>query len=152
MKIEADPVVTRAAQPTSRWRARARVLMDHSAVRYVIIGVLSAAADFGLLYALHGWLRVPVSVASFISVAIAFVFNFALNRVWSFRSRAPVAGQLTRYVVLGCVNWVLTAILVTLFTRLGLYYLVAKAVALVLTTLSNYLLYRMWVFADRRQR
>jgi putative flippase GtrA len=52
---------------------------------------------------------------------------------------------------LGCVNWVLTAILVTVFSWGGLNYLIAKAVALVMTTASNYLLYRVWVFSDRRR-
>jgi putative flippase GtrA len=152
METEADAAVASPAQPVGGWRARLKTAMDHSAVRYVIIGVVSAAADFGLLYALHGWLGLPVPIAAFISVATAFVLNFMLNRVWSFRSTAPVAGQFSRYVLLGCFNWVLTAVLVTLFTRMGLYYLVAKAIALVLSTASNYLVYRVWVFADRQRQ
>lgn len=131
-------------------RRRVAAIVDHTAFRYVVIGVLSAAADFGLLYGLHGGLGVPVPIASFVSVALAFVLNFALNRIWSFRSQAPVVGQFGKYLFLGCVNWVLTAILVTAFTALGLNYLIAKAIALVLTTGSNYMLYRLWVFKDRR--
>ena len=150
MEAETEALVASPTQPFGPWRTRVNVAMDHSAVRYLVIGVLSAAADFGLLYLLHGWLGLPVPIAAFIAVAIAFVLNFALNRVWSFRSKAPVVGQFSRYFLLGCVNWVLTAILVTLFTWGGLYYLAAKAVALVLTTASNYLLYRIWVFADKR--
>lgn len=125
--------------------------MRHTAVRYVIAGVVSAAADFGLLYLLRGWLGLPVMAAAFIAVSTAFLLNFALNRAWSFRSTAPVAGQISRYFALACVNWVLTAIMVGLFTWAGLYYLIAKAITLVLSTAGNYLLYRTWVFADRHR-
>jgi putative flippase GtrA len=142
MSVEVESVDVR--------RNRVVAVVEHSAFRYVVIGGLSAAADFGLLYALHDRLGVPVGIAAFIAVTLAFVFNFALNRIWSFRSQAPVVGQFGKYLFLGCVNWVLTAILVTLFTALGLNYLVAKAIALVLTTGSNYMLYRLWVFKDRR--
>ncbi|MDG6100852.1 GtrA family protein [Dactylosporangium aurantiacum] len=142
MSVEMDSVDVR--------RGRVAAVVEHSAFRYVVIGVLSAGIDFGLLYALHGGLGVPVGIAAFIAVTLAFFCNFALNRIWSFRSQAPVVGQFGKYLFLGCVNWVLTAILVTAFTALGLNYLVAKAIALVLTTGSNYLLYRVWVFKDRR--
>ncbi|MET7420450.1 GtrA family protein [Dactylosporangium sp. NPDC005555] len=131
-------------------RGRIGAVVEHSAFRYLVIGVLSAAADFGLLYGLHGGLGVPVGIAAFIAVTLAFFCNFALNRIWSFRSQAPVVGQFGKYFFLGCVNWVLTAILVTAFTAMGLNYLIAKAIALVLTTGSNYMLYRLWVFKDRR--
>ncbi|MER7001473.1 GtrA family protein [Dactylosporangium sp. NPDC000555] len=151
MKPQAGPAAATTAGLTSTWRASVGAAMRHSAVRYVITGVVSAAADFGLLYLLHEWLGLPVSVAAFIAVSTAFFLNFALNRVWSFRSTAPVAGQISRYFLLACVNWVLTTIMVGLFTWAGFYYLIAKAIALVVTTASNYLLYRLWVFADRRR-
>jgi putative flippase GtrA len=150
MDVEATGIVGATGQP-GIWRARVVAGVEHSAFRYAVIGVLSAAADFGLLYGLHGMLGVPVPVAAFVAVALAFLINFLLNRVWSFRSKAPVVGQFARYLTLGCVNWVLTAILVTVFSWGGLNYLIAKAVALVMTTASNYLLYRVWVFSDRRR-
>jgi putative flippase GtrA len=148
--MRVEPAVTGAAEeagPVPPWYA---AVLEHTAFRYVVIGVLSAGVDFGLLYVLHAGLGVPVPVAAFVAVALAFVCNFALNRIWSFRSQAPVVGQFGRYVFLGAVNWVLTAVLVGGLTAFGMHYLVAKVIALVLTTASNYLLYRVWVFADRR--
>ncbi len=123
----------------------------HSAFRYVVTGVVSAAADFGLLFALHGWLRAPLPVATFVAVALAFLLNYAMNRIWSFGSTARVGPEFSRYLILAGTNWVLTAVMVSVFTWAGLYYLLAKAVTLVLTTAYNYLLYRVWVFAGRRR-
>jgi putative flippase GtrA len=152
MPTQAEPAVVPPAGPTKVWRLRVSAAMRHSAFRYAVTGVLSAGADFGLLYALHSLLGLALPIAAFIAVAAAFVFNYLLNRVWSFGSNAPVGREFVRYVLLGCVNWVLTAILVSLLTSAGLYFMVAKMITLVLTTGGNYLLYRVWVFAGRYQR
>jgi putative flippase GtrA len=131
-------------------RIWAGVLARHSAVRYLIIGGLSAAADFGLLVLLHGWLGVWLPLATLVAVVTAFLLNFALNRVWSFGSTAPIVRQFSRYLILGCGNWTFTVIGVAALSWLGLEYLVAKTVTLVLATTVNYLAYRVWVFADHR--
>lgn len=124
----------------------------HSAFRYVVTGVISAGVDFGLLYLLHGLLGAPLSISAFVAVALAFILNYVMNRIWSFGSTARVGREVTRYISLACTNWVLTAILVDVLARFGMEYLIAKAITLALTTASNYLLYRVWVFADRRPR
>jgi len=123
-----------------------RVLFEHSLVRFLLIGGASAALDTGVLYLLHGVLGVVLPVATFIAVVAAFGFNFTLNRIWSFGSQSPVAGQFGRYLLLAAGNWVLTVALVTGLSALGLHYVVAKIITLAIASALNYVGYRMWVF------
>src|SRR2546430_2271136 len=147
-RMAADADVISASPAAVSWRARGAAVLRHSAFRYLVIGGVSAAADFGLLFALHGWLRLWLPAATLIAVVTAFVLNFMLNRVWSFGSTAPIVRQFSRYFLLGCGNWLLTVGMVAALNWFGLNYLVAKTGTLVLASRINYLAYRLWVFDD----
>lgn len=123
-----------------------RVLYEHSLVRFLLIGGASAALDTGVLYLLHGVLGIALPVATLMAVMVAFVFNFTLNRIWSFGSESPVGRQFGRYLLLAVGNWCLNVALVTGLTALGLHYVVAKIITLAIASAANYVGYRVWVF------
>lgn len=120
---------------------------EHSLLRYLVIGVLSFAADAGTLYLTHGVLHMWLPLATTIAYAIAFIINFGLNRAWAFESSSPVGRQLTRYIGLVLVNYLLTLAIVTGLAGLGLVYLLAKVIATGVTVALNYVAYRTWVFS-----
>ncbi|BFV58772.1 hypothetical protein KCMC57_up38760 [Kitasatospora sp. CMC57] len=130
---------------TSR-KGRIRTLLGHSAVRFLIAGVISASVDMGMLFLLHGVLNVPLALATFAGVLTSFAVNFLLNRLWSFGSSAPVAGQSVRYLLMAGCNWVGTVLMVSLLVKLGLFYLLARALTLAVLSVVNYVGYRRWVF------
>src|SRR5262245_8808335 len=117
-----------------------------SAVRFLVVGVLSVAVDAGALYVLHGVLHVWLPVATALAFLVAFVVNFGLNRVWAFKTAGNVGRQLRRYLSLVLINLVLTVILVQGLTWLGLPYLVAKGVTSALLAIANYIVSRKWIF------
>lgn len=123
-----------------------RVLYEHSSVRFLLIGGASAALDTGVLYLLHGVLGVLLPVATLLAVVVAFLFNFTLNRIWSFGSESPMGRQFGRYLLLAVGNWGLNVALVTGLTALGLHYVVAKIITLAIASAINYVGYRVWVF------
>jgi putative flippase GtrA len=123
-------------------------LYSHSAVRYLVIGGASAALDAGLLWLLHGVWDVALPVATFVAVATAFFFNFALNRMWSFGSTSPVGTQFAKYLALGVLNWLANVAGVTGLAALGMHYLVAKVLVVAVVTVLNYVVYKAWVFRD----
>jgi putative flippase GtrA len=118
----------------------------HSAVRFLLVGGLSAGIDAGLLVLLHGVLGVWLPLATYLAVATSFVVNFSVNRFWSFHSFHPVGRQLYRYLILAAGNWAFTVAMVTGLVWLGLHYLVAKAFTLAVAAVLNYIGYRLWVF------
>jgi putative flippase GtrA len=132
--------------PRSTLPALGRRAYRHSLFRFLVSGGLCAALDAGLLFLLHGVIGVQLSVATLVAVMLAFFANFTLNRFWSFGSRTYVGSQFVRYLVLGAANWAFTVLAVTGLAYLGLYYLLAKMITLVVAAAGNYIAYRLWVF------
>jgi putative flippase GtrA len=132
-----------------RGRRRWKALFTHSLPRFLVSGVASVVVDMGLLYLLHGVLGMWLPAAVFTSTASSFALNFGLNRMWSFGNvTTPAGGQMVRYLLLAGINWVLTVLMVSGLVWLGLFYLVAKAVTVLINSAINYFAYRFWVFAE----
>lgn len=135
-----EPVVEPVAEP------RRRGLLQSSLVRFVAAGVTSTTVDMAVLYLLHGVFHVQLTVSTFAAVLAGFVTNFLLNRIWAFESTSPVGGQTARYLVMAVGNWLATVLLVDGLVKSGVFYLLARAVTLVLLSAVNFLGYKHWVF------
>ncbi|MEF2527550.1 MULTISPECIES: GtrA family protein [Streptomyces] len=121
-------------------------LLGHSAVRFLVAGVSSATVDMGVLFLLHGLLHLPLAPSTFTAVLAGFVTNFLMNRIWAFGSSSAVGKQSLRYITMAVGNWVGTVLLVGGLVKLGLFYLLARALVLVVLSVVNYLGYKHWVF------
>jgi putative flippase GtrA len=128
-----------------RWVAQ---LGSHSAPRFVVVGGLSLAADIAMLALLHGVLAVPLLVATTIAFTVASIINFSFNRQWVFEGgrHGRTRKQLIRFYALVGLNLVSTLLITGGLSALGLLYLNAKLVAVVVNAVANYFLYRAWVF------
>ncbi|WP_189916054.1 GtrA family protein [Kitasatospora xanthocidica] len=135
----------------SETSAKGRVagLLGHSAVRFLASGVTSTVMDMGTLYVLHGVLRLPLALSTLAGVLAGFTVNFLLNRIWAFGSSSPVGKQTVRYMLLASANWISTVLLVGGLVKLGLFYLLARAIPLVILSVVNYFGYKYWVFRDK---
>jgi membrane-associated phospholipid phosphatase/putative flippase GtrA len=75
------------------------------------------------------------------------VTNYLANRWWSFESRAPVAGEASRYAIVSGASAIANSVGVELFVRAGVSYawawLAMRALVFALLTLP---LFRLWVF------
>ncbi|HLL68692.1 MAG TPA: GtrA family protein [Micromonosporaceae bacterium] len=117
-----------------------------SGVRFLAVGMLSFAADAGALFVLHGLLHVWLPAATTLAFAAAFVVNFGLNRLWSFRTSGQVGRQVWRYVWLVLANLAVTVVLVQGLVWAGIPYLGAKVATTGLLSVINYLVSRRWIF------
>lgn len=122
-------------------------LWSSSLVRYLVMGGLSFAFDFGLLYALYDMAEVPLAVATPTAFLASFVVTYTLQRLFAFRASDAVAPSVVRYALLVVANTVLTTGIVALADSLGWSWAVGKVVAVAVTTVGNYFAYRHWVFA-----
>jgi putative flippase GtrA len=95
---------------------------------------------------------VVLVLATAVSFAASVVVNYSLNHVWSFDAGRLSWRRLSRYGVLVAVNLALTLALVGGLTELGVFYLVAKGIAVVLGAVINFTGYRYWVFSETRRR
>lgn len=136
------------AEPTVE-EPRRRNLLDlirHSAIRYLIVGGLSFLVDFGLLVLLHevfGWLVSAATATAFLS---SLVFNFIVQRKFSFDSGHKTHVSMVRYGLLVVANTVASVVIVELLTPTALGYMGGKIISTTAMTVWNYFLYRHWVF------
>jgi putative flippase GtrA len=125
-----------------------RLLLAHQVTKFLVVGVLSYAADIAVLYVAHGRAHLALWLATSIAYACGLLANFALNRVVTFRSTAPLHRQMGRYAALLVANYLVTLALVTGLTAAGLPYLGSKTICVALLAIVNFAAYRHWVFSD----
>lgn len=114
-------------------------------VRFLVVGVTSAAIDVGLLTGLHELLGVAIPVATTIGFWTALVVNFSLNRRWSFGS-TRVGTPMVRYGVLVVVTYLFHLAMVTGGDAIGVPYAIAKLAAIALGAVGTFVAYDRWVF------
>jgi putative flippase GtrA len=124
----------------------------HSATRFLAVGIVSYGFDLGVLAALHSGLGMPLALATTLAFLSTLALNFGLNKAFAFRSRALAGPAFVRYLILVAVNYATTLIMVTGLAWLGLSYVVAKTLAVVVNAVMNYFAYRHWVFQEKSTR
>ena len=122
------------------------MLADSSVVRFLMVGGLSFALDLGILAILHEIFGVDLWIATPIAFVTSLVFNFLLQRLFTFRATNHRAVSAAKYLLLVVFNIVVSDLIVTGFDAQGWSYVAGKVTATVLTTVWNYLLYRHWIF------
>ncbi|MFX1818796.1 GtrA family protein [Pseudarthrobacter sp. CC4] len=137
-----------AAPPVPRL---AMVLYRHPVVRFLAVGGLSFALDLGLLAVLHEGFGVDLWIATPIAFVVSLVFNFLLQRVFTFQATNKGSVSAAKYLLLVLLNIVVSDVIVTGFDAVGWSYVLGKTTATTLTTVWNYFLYRHWIFRREPQ-
>lgn len=117
--------------------------------RYLIIGGASYLVEISLLYALSSLLLFSNLISVGISFWIGLLVAFGLQKFIAFRSPSTssrmIARQLFLYGLLILVNYTFTLLFVHVTaTLLGL--LLARTIAIVITTTWNFFIYKKVIF------
>lgn len=139
-----EPMPSASSSPRG---GRLSKLWASSLVRYLVMGGLSFAFDFGLLWLLHDIAGVPLTVATPTAFLASFVVTYTLQRLFAFRATDSVAPSVVRYALLVAANTALTTGIVAAADSVGWSWVWGKVVAVAITTVGNYFAYRHWVFA-----
>jgi len=116
-------VVERLPSPLNR-------VLPPSLLGFALINGCTFGVDLTLLTVLHGGCGLPIAAAVSISYVCAFGLSFVLNRTMNFRSHAPVAGQVVRYVLVVVCNYLVFILGVSSgLPRLGVDYRIARLIA-----------------------
>jgi putative flippase GtrA len=115
--------------------------------RYFVVGTTSFVIDFGLLILfkeVFGWKPVFAVV---VMQVIVLLYNFTLNKYWSFKSTESSHRQVARYLILQSWNYVFGVGMMYLFNELIQFdYRLVRLGTVMLMTLWNFLLYKYWVY------
>lgn len=131
---------------TSLVRRLQNAVRNGHLVKFLVVGVASFAIDLGLLALLHEVGGVDLWIATPIAFLASLVFNFLVQRKFTFQSEVRAHVSFLKYVALVVFNVVATDVIVNVVAAAGISYAVGKVIATVSTTVWNFLLYKHWIF------
>ncbi len=128
-------------------------------INYLIVGGLTTIVSMALFYGstwtfLNGNNAVELQIANVLSWTGAVLFSYFANRTFVFESKNPnIIKELTAFVS----SRVLTLLLdmgtmFVLSTLLYLNYNIAKIIAMVLVTVGNYVMSKIFVFKEKDKK
>lgn len=107
-----------------------RAVVAPTFIGFCVINGFTFGVDLAILTGLRGGLGLPVPIAVTVAYVCAFTLGYTLNRIFNFRSHAPVGPQLGIYVVVVIVNYVAFILGVTsVLAVIGVQYQLARLAA-----------------------
>jgi putative flippase GtrA len=127
-------------------------------MRFVLVGGLNTAIDFGLLFLLRSF-GLPVITSNIISTTAAFCFSFFANKKYTFKTTdTNIVREIVFFVAITLFGlWVLQTFVIYVVTAAfsglripdNLTLLIAKLVATVVSLVWNYTMYSRVVFTKQ---
>jgi putative flippase GtrA len=124
-------------------------------VRFLAVGGVNTAIDFGLLFLLKAF-GLPTISANVISTTTAFCFSFFANKKYTFKTTdTNIKREIVLFVIVTLFGlWVLQTLVINVVTfelafahlPAGLVLLIAKLLATAVSLAWNYILYSRLVF------
>lgn len=117
-------------------------------LRFAVVGV-GTAAFYALLFFVFRDLGVPATAASLIALGIAVVTQYFAHSLFTFRSAVAERGQIARFfatVATGALVSVLVTEILVPGARLPEW--VGVAVVVFGLPVTNFIIFRLWVFRD----
>ena len=114
---------------------------------FCLINGFTFGVDLAILTVLRGGLGIPLPIAVTAAYACAFLLSYVLNRIFNFRSHAPVGPQLVVYVVVVVVNYLAFILGVTsALAAIGVHYQLSRIAAGMCEAVYMYCAMRWVVF------
>jgi putative flippase GtrA len=115
-------------------------------VRYLVVGVSSAAIEFVLFVLGNSVLHIDVVISNPVAITCATVFNYILSRNYTFKTTKSPVRSLLLYALLFVFNQVFSTTAIVLLTGMGIPSPLAKVLTMGCIVLWNFVLYRKVVF------
>lgn len=117
------------------------------AIKYGLVGLVNTLLALAIIFALIYWLGAQPLLANSAGYAVGFCWSYLLNRLWTFRSLAPVGRSMGRYAVAALAAYGLNALTIHFgieWAGVSEYWI--QPVGAVVYTVSLFVLSRVWVF------
>lgn len=120
-------------------------MIDSTFIRFVTVGALSVSVDFVVLTALVSLGAHPLA-ANLLSFPSGIGTNYALHRLWTFRSSASVRTELVHFLGVSLTGVVIAQLVMWSWAAVSSAYLIGKGISIVIVFIWNYGMNRGWVF------
>lgn len=122
------------------------------ALKFALVGTAGLVVNTVALFALHGWARLPVPLASALAVELAIGHNFLLNDWWTFAVRRPSLRRFAKFNVSALGGLACNVIAVWGLVSLGTHLVLANVIGVAVGFLINFVVSAGWVWAQRPVR
>lgn len=114
--------------------------------KFVGIGGLATAIQYGLMILFIEFLAINAVAASASSYALSAMFNYTANYYWTFHSDAKHLQTLPKFALASILVLIINTLLFWFFLHAGLHYLVAQVIATVITLFINFSIHKIWIY------
>ncbi|ADO38801.1 GtrA family protein [Eubacterium callanderi] len=111
-------------------------------IKFGIVGIVSFAIDYSILYFMIEWLNINYLVSNFFSFTISLIINYYLSIKYVFyqRENKNKANEFIIYFVINIIGLGLNQVIMWLCVQIfGLYYLLAKICATAIVMIYNFI-------------
>jgi putative flippase GtrA len=118
--------------------------------KFAVVGAIGTIIDVSILVFLKEVVGLNVYVANSISFSSAVINNYLLNSYWTFadQDRQPKK-QFVQFFIVSVVGLALSELLLAFFhDYMGLYYLIAKVLGILVVLFWNFFANRFWTFRE----
>ncbi|MBC8178243.1 MAG: GtrA family protein [Deltaproteobacteria bacterium] len=124
-----------------------RLFFQRSLFFFLITGALTAGVYFSIFAIMWNLLHINYKISLTAAYWGGLCFHFFMNRHVTFRSYCNIGRQVTKYLIMSFVNYVI-ALVVTVMVVNSLHFspYVGVILSVCITVMSGYLMSRFWVF------
>lgn len=119
-------------------------------VRYLVVGGSAFIMEFLSFIALYQHIKLILVLSNAISFCIGLLTSFVLNRLWTFAAKHKfkhtTSKQLNMYVSLALINLIATLMIVQILKSVGLEANTSKLIAMCLTSIWNFAIFKIYIF------
>lgn len=117
-------------------------------LRYIFVGGAATVVDMGSLYIFTSIIGLNYLISAAIAFILGVTANYLLCVAWIFESTGRVKREIILFLVIGVGGLILNEVIIWLLVEeVGLYYMLAKAVAVVIVLVWNFGMRKKYVFA-----
>lgn len=123
-------------------------IFEYSIFRYLFIGGITFAIDFGTYQLLISFLNWDEVQSNLVAVFISLFFNFSLSNSWTFKAgNDRKKEKLGKYAILATFNYIFNNLMFAyLVSNFNLHGLIAKVIVTLAVVCWNFVLYKTWIF------
>ena len=119
-------------------------------ILFSAVGAVGTAGHYATLILLVEVIRFDPTISSLVGAIVGAIINYLLNYKYTFRSDQPHHVAATKFMFIAVIGAGINTLLMFIFIQhLRLYYLLAQVITTGIVLIWNFLLNKIWTFAQK---
>ncbi len=116
-------------------------------IKYFTVGLSSFFLDIFSLILLKEYLFISATLAVIINQILIIIYNFNLNKYWTFKNKEIDHKQFVRYLTLVLFNYFFSVAVMYIFNELlNFDYRLVRTATIIIMVMWNFFIYKFWVY------